>query len=165
MDVSTLEQAMAADTILAKWIANSVNYVQQCYSANSSGLSDCNYFAVSRIPAYVDTQNPCPFQDTICKNASNIVLDTGFLNSHEHFGINAPADERILMRSVLECAPLVTEGYTISDGNFTAYDYGLLLVPDDVGAPVNYSYEVYSSEWQYKTMNDYQLAEVLYQLK
>ncbi|KAF3765644.1 hypothetical protein M406DRAFT_227270, partial [Cryphonectria parasitica EP155] len=156
-NVSTLEDAMAYDRLISKWIADSVNYVQQCYSSNSSGLADCNYFVTQTLPAYVNTTANCPFEDSICKNAStNIVLDTGLLNSHEHFGINAPHDERILIRSVLECAPLVTENFTLSDGNFTAYEYGPLLVPSSVGNPINYTYEAYDVEWQYKTMNDHQ---------
>lgn len=101
---------------------------QQCYQ-NTAGLFDCTNFVKNNLPAMVDNQAPCPFQDGICRsNSSNIRLDTGLIDIMDDLGINAPDDERIQFRTVLHCAPLETRGYSseqsTSGGNITAYHYG-----------------------------------------
>lgn len=160
-NIMTLQEEMAYFALASKWIDNSVNYAQQCYSANSAGLADCDYFASRRLPAYVNSTAACPFEASMCKTASsNIVLDTGLLDSHGHFGVNAVPDERILVRSVLQCAPLVTEGFAFPKGNFTAYNYGSRTT-----YPHNVTYEVYDLDWQYKLMDDRTVAQTLYQIK
>lgn len=164
-DIDTLAQQTAYVTLTSKWTGEALNYVQQCYSDNSSGIADCNYYVSQRLPAYVDSAADCPFEASMCKNASsNIVLDTGFLNSHEHFGVNAPPEERILTRSVLQCAPLVTEGFSSADGNYTAYNYGpqLLSSPSHLD---NNTYEAESFDVQYALKNDHKLVEQTYELR
>lgn len=164
-DIDTLAQQTAYVTLTSKWTAEALNYVQQCYSDNSSGIADCNYYVSQRLPAYVDSAADCPFEASVCKNASsNILLDTGFLSSHEHFGVNAPPEERILMRSMLQCAPLVTEGFTSLEGNYTAYNYGpqLLSSPSVLD---NSTYEAESVEQQYVVKKDGQVVEQTYGLR
>lgn len=164
-DIDTLAQQTAYVTLTSKWTGEALNYVQQCYSGNSSGIADCNYYVSQRLPAYVDSAADCPFEASMCNNASsNILLDTGFLNSHEHFGVNAPPQERMLMRYVLQCAPLVTEGFTSLDGNYTAYSYGpqLLSSPSDLD---NNTFEAESVDQQYAVKNDHKLVEQTYGLR
>ena len=61
-----------------------------------------------------DARAPCPFGPGQCRaNYTNLVLDTGLLDSHQHFGINGPPEERLKYRKVLRCALLVTEGYKV----------------------------------------------------
>lgn len=38
--------------------------------------------------------------------------DTGYINSNSDLGINSPPEDQFLYRSVVECAPLKTEGYS-----------------------------------------------------
>lgn len=143
-----------ADTPIHSFVSNSAsnaaNYAQQCYSANTSHLFDCTMFVKPRLPSTVDYNAPCPFADGICRsNTSNIRLDTGYIDSLEHLGINSR--DRILYRSVLQCAPLTTEGYsenvTRSDlGNVTRYFYGQTTIP---GATINFTYEAPSIGSQY----------------
>jgi hypothetical protein len=120
----------ALDSWVANQVNNGLNYVQQCYSANSSGLIDCKSFVKERIPSYINNTAPCPFANELCRsNSSNLILDTGYLNSHYDFGINAPPDQRILLRRVLQCAPLTTTGRATDYqdekfGNRTRYSYG-----------------------------------------
>jgi hypothetical protein len=93
-------------------IENAANYALQCYANNSANQLDCGTFVQKRLPINVQMNASCPFNSTICKSQDkNLFLDTGYLDSHQHFGINAPASERFLYRKVLHCAPLVTEGY------------------------------------------------------
>ncbi|KAI1733495.1 hypothetical protein F4680DRAFT_463789 [Xylaria scruposa] len=113
----------------AELFNNARNYVQQCYSAGSSGLIDCKAFVTERIPLFINDTAQCPFQTGVCRsNTSNLILDIGYLSSHDHFGLNAPPNERILIRRVLHCGALTTAGFTSryedQNGNYTLYDYG-----------------------------------------
>lgn len=47
------------------------------------------------------------------------------MDSHFDLGLNSPPNERILIRNVLHCAPLVTNGnmFTTND-SLVAFDYG-----------------------------------------
>lgn len=123
------------------------NYAQQCYGTNTSGIFDCGTFVTARIPSSVDNQTACPFAKGMCRGDTSLRLDTGYIDSHEHLGLNAPFDERVIFRNVFQCAPIVTEGFTsntsTSAGNFTAYYYG----PDMYGD--NYTYNASVSETQY----------------
>ncbi|KAI1264348.1 hypothetical protein F5Y18DRAFT_417705 [Xylariaceae sp. FL1019] len=105
------------------------NYAQQCYSSNATGLLDCSRFVSKEIVPTVDANASCPFRDELCRdNHSNIVVDSGYIDSHVHLGLNSPEKERILTRNVLHCAPLATEGYTSQANttlqNVTQYHYG-----------------------------------------
>ncbi|KAH8886884.1 hypothetical protein GQ53DRAFT_874475 [Thozetella sp. PMI_491] len=138
-------------------IRNSINYAQQCYSANRTGVFGCESYVVPRLSSSVDTQAPCPFADTICRsNNSNLRLDSGYIDSHIDLGLNSPPDQRILFREVFHCAPLKTQGYksNLSDQyiNYTAYNYGPILVAptkNNVSVLGNYTYRAPTTFWQY----------------
>lgn len=137
------------------------NYAQQCYAANATGVFGCNYFTVSRLPTTVDVDAPCPFTQNICRNndGGNIRLDTGYLNSHDHFGINTPSQERILFRQVMQCAPLTTIGFesneTIRSLNYTEYDYGPAIQWTRGNASLlNWTYSTPNVEHQYENQDD-----------
>lgn len=127
------------------------SYAQQCYTANTTNVYDCNYFTISRLPTMLDADAPCPFTADMCRNNSggNVRFDTGYLNSHDHFGINAPPNERILFRHVMQCAPLNTAGFetngTGAAENYTRYHYGSNI--RWVGGNVTFS------NWTYETRN------------
>lgn len=130
-------------------VRSASNYAQQCYSSDSPGIFDCTPFARSYLPSTVDTQAACPFRNSsICRtNTSNIRLDTGYIDLNKDLGINAAADNNILYRAVLQCAPLETQGYTehvegLRD-NFTTYNYGTSF------EAYNYTYMVESVDEQY----------------
>ncbi|KAK8135908.1 hypothetical protein PG984_003848 [Apiospora sp. TS-2023a] len=116
----------------ASFSNNVHNYAQQCYlSFNSSTiLPECSRYPTSALPtAVMDYEAPCPFNGGSCRrNSSNLRLDTGHLNSNDIFGLNAPKDETLTFRYVLQCAPLNTENrtqnITFSNRNFTTYNYG-----------------------------------------
>ncbi|KAI1427362.1 hypothetical protein F5Y12DRAFT_792384 [Xylaria sp. FL1777] len=120
---------------------NALNYVQQCYS-NSTSLTDCDDFATRRISTFVNVSAPCPFDSSVCRSPSkSIILDTGYVNSHYHLGVNAPPNERILFRRILQCAPLETASFEgpYRDSlrhNFTLYNYG----PSGYAVATNESY-------------------------
>jgi hypothetical protein len=95
----------------------SLNYASRCYR-NDSLAEDCPTYPRKNL-AFNFTRNvACPFpgKERICRNAYGAVrLDSGYINSHSDLGINAAPQNRLLYRTVLECAPLLNEGYTRRD--------------------------------------------------
>ncbi|KUJ06627.1 uncharacterized protein LY89DRAFT_400559 [Mollisia scopiformis] len=105
---------------MGKRLMDAQNYAQQCYSATSSSLLDCDKFVVKNLKSKTtQTNSTCPFPGpgAVCRNnETGLRIDSGYLDSNDDFGLNNPAHERLQWRYVLECAPLVTEGLT---SNFT----------------------------------------------
>ncbi|KAI3329978.1 hypothetical protein F4824DRAFT_516016 [Ustulina deusta] len=103
----------------------------QCYSNNSGGIASpsCKTFVYPRLLANVDRNATCPFGDLCRSKGNNILFDTGLLDSHKDFGINAPEKERFSWRKVTHCAVLKTDGHqslvNISqDRSYIQYSYG-----------------------------------------
>ncbi|KAI0006574.1 hypothetical protein F4779DRAFT_620499 [Xylariaceae sp. FL0662B] len=133
-------------------ITSAANYASQCYSntTTSRALQGCGTFVKQKLPFSVNRDAPCPFQGLCKSGSSSLMLDTGYLNSHDDFGINAPENERFLFRRVLQCAPLKTEGYRSTynltqERSFSQYFYG----PNYRSG--NYSYEI-SNDAVYERM-------------
>jgi hypothetical protein len=103
------------------WMESSYNYAQSCYGSNTF-RKDCTVYPRQSLPFIITRDTACPFlgQDSICRNMSgNIQIDTGFINSHFDLGINAPPENRFLLRVVAECAPLLTDRYTQVENSTT----------------------------------------------
>ncbi|KAH8898663.1 hypothetical protein GQ53DRAFT_358234, partial [Thozetella sp. PMI_491] len=141
----------------ARLVRDAENYARQCYSpaGQGSGIFDCDRFVVNQLPISINENAPCPFDSDVCRsNTSNLLLDTGYLDSHVHLGLNAPPDERILFRHVYHCAPLKTEGRSINvtiDGeDYTKYYYGSMISgPGDNLTLSNYTFQAQSLDTQY----------------
>jgi hypothetical protein len=87
------------------------NYAMQCYS-NVSNSEDCHLYVKPHITTSVTRNASCPFAEEMCKSKdSNIIVDTGFMDSHHDLGINSPLNERFQLRYVHHCAPIVSRGY------------------------------------------------------
>ncbi|KAI0551764.1 hypothetical protein F4679DRAFT_537883 [Xylaria curta] len=132
-------------------LSNAANYAQQCYSQNNSGLLDCGRFVTNRIPNEIDMKANCPFRKDVCKSQSeNLRIDSGYIDSHKHLGLNAPVSQRFLYRNVLHCAPLSTAGFTsqrnLSVGPATLYHYGSVY---SSGRVDDYVYAAKPVETQY----------------
>jgi hypothetical protein len=132
-------------------IDDAANYAQQCYSDIKTGNLNCGRLIKKTLPMNIDLQAPCPFDDSICLSTSgNIRLDTGYVDSHEDLGLNAPDDQRFRWRNILQCAPLVTAGYTRENntpsGNDTSYHYGSMTTSDGL---LDYIYRTESVDSQY----------------
>ncbi len=134
----------------------SANYAQGCYR-NSSITQGCPLFVQRSLPWTSTREVGCPFpgQDKICQtNSTNLRIDTGYIDSNTHLGINAPPKDRFLFRSVVECAPLKIDGYaenvTIYSGpgnsgnanQVLKYYYGTRIdeVPDPATGDTTYQY-------------------------
>lgn len=136
-------------------VHSAANYAQQCYSSDSSGVFDCTHFVKDRLPSTLDTQASCPFHNSsICRtSASNIHLDSGYINLNNDLGVNGPPDNNILFRVVWQCAPLETQGYAEPArgprDNFTAYKYGASHYGNISSTRANYTYLVEDLDVQY----------------
>ena len=114
----------------ARDLLSADNYARQCYASNPAGSLGCDTFVRKQVPTTVITNASCPFSGDICKNSTaNLRLDTGFLDSHEDFGLNTPEEQRFQYRRLVQCAPLTTEGYKSqfnmsADRSYTRYHYG-----------------------------------------
>jgi hypothetical protein len=81
-------------------------------------------FTIPSLP-YDIRMEPCPFSgatkclsnDTTTKDIS-LTLDTGLLDSHDHLGMNAPAQDRSSVRYVAKCSPIDLTGY-VTEANDT----------------------------------------------
>lgn len=99
---------------LSQRTALSVAYVQRCYN-NNANSRDCSLFHKPRLPWTADRNATCPFPSErgIClSNSRNLHLDSGYIDSDHDLGINSPPGTKFLYRSVADCAPLKTTGYT-----------------------------------------------------
>jgi hypothetical protein len=90
---------------------NSASIMASMCQKNSSSTSGCVSYAPQKVEWTTTTDIPCPFQEKICYQNTTVRLDSGFVDSVAHLGINAPKRDRIFYRSVAECSPLVHEGY------------------------------------------------------
>lgn len=156
---SDVEKALTIWTEWASDRANSAaNYVQQCYRTNQGNeTTACNKFVLSNLPTYtMNTTAKCPFQNQICRNPrSTIRLDSGYIDSNDGLGLNAPKGERFAYRYVLHCAPLETNNYTShveEDGRgWDRYHYGTTATgsTDNRKGFLDYLYKVEDLDEQY----------------
>ncbi|KAH3944986.1 hypothetical protein HBI56_057610 [Parastagonospora nodorum] len=99
---------------------------------NSTVASDCISYAPKQLTWTTRTNESCPFDKKICYQNTTVRFDSGLLDSTEHFGINAVSSDRIQLRAVMTCTPLMREGYVSDwhDMNGTRFAPGQL--PGDV---------------------------------
>ncbi|KAF2837290.1 hypothetical protein M501DRAFT_197728 [Patellaria atrata CBS 101060] len=97
--------------VSAHWSTQkTASYARQCYAQeHTDRTSLCNELAVPRIESNVYTSEPCPFQGREVCNGSAIKIDSGWINSDTHLGINAPPKNRIQMKKVTTCAVIPAE--------------------------------------------------------
>jgi hypothetical protein len=160
---STIEGASISSLWRSERANSAVNYVQQCYDNNneeSSATTACNKFIRSSLKTHkVNETAECPFQKQICCNPqSTLRLDSGYIDSHEDLGLNAPKDERFAYRYVLHCAPLETNSYTShveKDGRgWDRYHYGNIPTgpSDNRTGSIDYIYMIDDLHSQYNTV-------------
>lgn len=97
------------------------HYADVCYG---SGDPSCNGYVKPEIIWNTDQNATCPFGNDACLLSSTAAyeMDTGPMDSHAVFGLNAPLTDRITLRKKATCAPLDLEPYmqvsnqTVGDG-------------------------------------------------
>lgn len=83
-------------------------YASERYSKEPARFDTQSSFVTNALPFKVIQNTACPFQESMCLLGANsaITFDTELLNSHTHFGINAPAKDRVEYRWRSSCAVL-----------------------------------------------------------
>ncbi len=122
-------------------VGMSSTFAGNCYGYDSAAAAnlpspDCNANGRQLIDWSVDIDTACPFAPDMCIDDLAVRLDTGYIDSHLHLGINAPPKNRVLFREVLECAPITIQGF--QSGWVDLADSGL---PQDMYGPGNYGSE------------------------
>ncbi|KAL1625938.1 hypothetical protein SLS56_007084 [Neofusicoccum ribis] len=144
-------ESLAAQTFepyLQQDAVSYANYAQRCYHTNTSLVLGCSQFAKKSLRSSFQGNASCPFGGDICRsNSSNLVLDTGFLDSHYDFGLNTPLGERYQYRQRVQCAPLNTQGYSrpytaLNGRKYTRYYFGERIPRD--AQDNGYTYEYYN---------------------
>ncbi|KAI0813772.1 hypothetical protein GGR55DRAFT_545264 [Xylaria sp. FL0064] len=135
-------------------INNAANYAQQVYSPSGTGIFDNSIFVKRRLGSTSNPNAPCPFRDDLCRsNSSNLILDSGYQDARNDFGINLPKEQSFQVRQILHCAPLVTEGHEeqiqLNQTNYTQYHYGPLNLGDPSLNFSNYTFIVEDIRTQY----------------
>ncbi|KAF7195781.1 hypothetical protein HII31_02916 [Pseudocercospora fuligena] len=98
--------------------AKARTYAQQCYG-NGSLPSSCNFWVKPRFELKPQSTK-CPFNYPTCveNGTEALILDTGYLDSFNDFGINAGESDRVQMRRIATCAPLnISQHIEVLDAN------------------------------------------------
>ena len=112
-DYSDWKKWISIQPYVSKTVTSSLNYAQRCYVKNANPR-DCAVYFQSKLQWKIDKNATCPFPNKeICfKNFGNLRLDSDYIDSDHHLGINSSPGTRFLFRTVVECAPLRTRGHT-----------------------------------------------------
>ena len=112
-------------------VQQSLEYAQGCYISSPSSTdtaSPCYTFKNSTLRSTMSIDQSCPFDAKMCHNAADtLVLDTGFLDSYEHLGINARPTDRLKYQQLTTCAVLNDTSHIVGwDGILTATEDSVL---------------------------------------
>ncbi|KAM0796423.1 hypothetical protein BDR22DRAFT_976173 [Usnea florida] len=159
--VAALEVMYAQDTLAA------TTYSRACYGSTQN-LLQCAQYPKQQLPWKVNQNATCPFTNGICiyGGSSAYEMDTGYIDSHEALGINAPKSQRVQYRKVSTCSPIHTKGYAteLNDTNSSDSDYGDLLLNYNYGplpgVSANYTYQYHVRDSDFG--NGYSLTALAY---
>lgn len=105
MNIQALQSAWG------RWIGyRSLEYVRNCYIAEgpvNEGM--CNVFTTPSISFSTDNKTSCPFAPELCAQPNAMQVDTGYVDSNDHLGINTVEKDRLRFRKVMSCVPLRPE--------------------------------------------------------
>jgi hypothetical protein len=107
----SLRDIRSALYVSGRWSAEqSLAYASACYGRESAAYSSlCSIFAVKRIESQINRTSLCPFARSTCEKPYAAEIDTGYLDSSFHLGINTPEGERVKFRRVTTCATIPAE--------------------------------------------------------
>lgn len=110
-------------------ISKAADYALRCYESTAPASNECSTFLRGALSPTIISNASCPFDSSLCLSQdSNVILDSGLMDSHTDLGLNWPPESRFQLQHKLHCAPLVTEGYrsnySYGDREFVRYQYG-----------------------------------------
>ena len=124
------------------------NYVQECYNVSKSSNTLCRKFVQQEIKWAFNANATCPFASGMCLGGGTgaYEMNTGPLNSHTVFGMNARWKDRVDYARKTTCAPLVTGGaygklIPGTNPNFPGEEFALYFY-GNFTPTVNYTYMI-----------------------
>ena len=90
---------------------DTMSYTRSCYAKKLPYEGACQSFQLASIP-FSHRNVPCPFGSRLCALPTALEVDSGYLDSNTHFGINLPPEDKVSFRKIITCAP------TLADQNF-----------------------------------------------
>lgn len=150
-NVTAQEEQLVYQPWQSQRMAYFSSYAQRCYT-DSENADGCTPFVKRKISSAADWNASCPFDDIrICLHQhGNIKIDTGFLNSQNDLGLNAPVKLQFNLRIITHCAPLNSRDHQntldyVSNKPYRQYFYGPTMTAGS-GEPhtvlTNYTYAV-----------------------
>jgi hypothetical protein len=120
-------------------------YVRQCYQNSTSSLG-CGTFVRPSIPFSIHKNAPCPFESSLCiiGDTAAFSMDTGRLDSHVYFGINAAPKNRILFRRKATCAPIHGKPFGVAQNGSLGEVLYIDAGPSVVG--LNYTFQYFAHD-------------------
>ena len=130
-DIASLTPAWSAYyTESSQASRESLVYAGNCY-VDFDNPSDCQNFITQQLPFRLIRDAKCPFSNGLCANSS-LEIDSDYLYSDTHLGLNTAQSDRIAYRRKMTCSVLGTDGYTSSSI--------APMLPSDPGADAAYPY-------------------------
>ena len=125
-DSKAFETGNALAVMAHNGYRRSASYSRSCYGRFGGNSTACRNFVQPSLPSNISRSVSCPFAQNIC-NGEGITLDSGFIRSDLHLGINTGPTDSISVRKILTCVPLAGEKYTdgwrpITDEEATYYN-------------------------------------------
>jgi hypothetical protein len=91
-----------------KLAQDAAGYARACYGSTDN-LLQCNSYPRKQIKWHTETNASCPFRAGRCRSNLAVSFDTGPIDTHAIFGVNAPPKDRVTYRRRTTCAPLVLD--------------------------------------------------------
>ncbi|ORY14198.1 hypothetical protein BCR34DRAFT_599396 [Clohesyomyces aquaticus] len=111
--------------------------------------------ASKRLESKITESDTCPFDKVMCGKGIVFQLDSGYINSDHHLGINAPSKDQAYYRFVTTWTPLAAQTHTsnwiwpadepVLGEPYKFYSFGPTLVEGVVKRHYTFSYGNYSS--------------------
>ncbi|KAF3004370.1 hypothetical protein E8E13_009864 [Curvularia kusanoi] len=105
------DSANAISVMARNVVRRSASYSRSCYGHFGDKATSCETFVRQTLPYTLSKNLPCPFSEGAC-NGSTMSLDTGYLRSDTHLGINTRPHNALFIRKALTCVPIAGEKYT-----------------------------------------------------
>lgn len=117
------------------------NYARSCYGSKSQNLASCNVYPAETLPYDTRSNAPCPFKGGRCLlgDTGALEMKTPWLSSHEHFGINAPSQNRIEYRRITTCSVLRVSDLVTQNGKIYNWHLGY-VGPLNQRSNITYTY-------------------------
>ncbi|KAL1616178.1 hypothetical protein SLS56_011502 [Neofusicoccum ribis] len=101
-------------------LETATTYERQCYGVASSSNA-CNRYPASHLN-WTIADGKCPFTNVdlcVTNNSVPVTMDTGFINSNTHLGMNGADEHAIDYRKAVTCSPMLTTHVNIILNNDT----------------------------------------------